>query len=83
MIDRYTEQLRELPKGTVSTKTVGDKTYYYLKYRDGKKVVSVYLKRDTASTVKTELEKRKHIKSMLKALEEERLMAAKILEERV
>lgn len=37
MLAKYQSGLSALPKGTISEKAVGKKTYYYLKYRDGKK----------------------------------------------
>lgn len=37
MLARYQETLSELPKGTISEKLINGNTYYYLKYRDGKK----------------------------------------------
>lgn len=40
MLKKYQEALAGLPKGTLSEKSVDRNTYYYLKYRDGKKVVS-------------------------------------------
>ena len=43
MLEKYQALLAGLPKGTISEKTVNGNTYYYLKYRDGKKVVSKYI----------------------------------------
>ena len=37
MLARYKETLSELPKGTISEKLINGNTYYYLKFRDGKK----------------------------------------------
>lgn len=37
MLARYQETLSELPKGTISEKLINGNTYYYLKFRDGKK----------------------------------------------
>ena len=36
MLAQYEAELSLLPKGTISEKNSGGKTYYYLKYRDGK-----------------------------------------------
>lgn len=38
MLAKYQEALAELPKGTISEKQVKGNTYYYLKYRDGKRL---------------------------------------------
>lgn len=43
MLEKYQEALAELPKGTISEKQVKGNTYYYLKYREGKKIVSKYI----------------------------------------
>ena len=40
MLAKYQEELGTLPKGTISEKKVRQSTYFYLKYREGKKVVS-------------------------------------------
>ena len=46
MITEYTKELDTLPRGKITPKTVNGKTYYYLYYRDGKKVVSKYIGKD-------------------------------------
>lgn len=80
MLDRYQSELAKFPKGTISTKTTNGKVYHYLKYRDGKKVVSRYIKRDEVEMVRAQVERRKHIETMIRSLKEEREIAEKILE---
>lgn len=80
MLTRYEADLLELPKGTISEKHSGSKTYYYLKYRDGKKVVSKYIKQQEIDDVRSLVEKRKHIETMIRALQEEKVIADKVLE---
>ena len=80
MLQRYHKEHESLPKGTISEKTVGDKTYYYLKYRDGKKIVSKYISKDNIETFKEQVEKRKHIEVMIKYLMGELAIANKVLE---
>ena len=46
MLEKYGKEYERLPKGTISERTVNGKTYFYLKYRDGKKVVSKYIAKD-------------------------------------
>ena len=43
MIIEYTKKLETLPRGKITPKTINGKTYYYLYYRDGKKIVSKYI----------------------------------------
>lgn len=81
MLARYQKTLSELPKGTISEKIIKGNTYYYLKYREGKKVISKYVGKDKIQEVKEQVEKRRHIEAMIKSLTEEQRLAAKILEE--
>ena len=73
MIVEYEKELLNLPKGSIKAKTIGHNTYYYLNYRDGKKVVSKYIGKDDESVnlVIEQLEKRHHIEQMLKQLKKE------------
>lgn len=80
MLLKYQNELSALPKGTISEKIVGEKTYYYLKYRDGKKVVSKYVSKKEIESVRALVEKRRHIEAMVKSLQEEKAIADKILE---
>lgn len=80
MLQKYTASLAELPKGSISEKTVNEKTYYYLKYRDGKKVVSRYVGRHEIESLRQQIDRRKHIEKMIKSLQEENALADRILE---
>ena len=80
MIARYQEEQDRLPKGSLSEKTVGDRIYYYLKYRDGKKVISQYISKSRIDEIREQIEKRKHIEGMIKSLQEELAIANKVLE---
>lgn len=80
MLARYQETISELPKGTISEKVIKGNTYYYLKYRDGKKVISKYVGKDKINEVREQIEKRRHIEAMIKSLTEEQRLATKILE---
>ncbi len=80
MLQKYQSELADLPKGTISEKAVGDKIYYYLKYRDGKKVISQYVSKKEIDNVRRLVEKRRHIEAMIKSLYEEKNIADKVLE---
>lgn len=80
MLAKYQSELSALPKGTISEKTVGEKTYYYLKYRNGKKIVSQYVSKKEIENVRSLIEKRRHIEAMMKSLQEEKAIADKVLE---
>lgn len=79
MLNEYESRLAELPKGTLTETKSGNKVYYYLKYRDGKKVVSQYVSSDNLKKVEGEISERRHIEKMIKNLKEELKFANKAL----
>ena len=81
MLTRYQEEYDRLPKGSLSEKKAGTRTYYYLKYRDGKKVISEYINKSRIDELRIQLEKRRHIEVMMKSLQEELAIANRVLEE--
>lgn len=80
MIAKYREALAGLPKGTISEKKIKGNTYYYLKYRDGKKIVSKYVGKHEIEGLKQQIERRRHVETMIKSLMEEQRLAVKLLE---
>ena len=79
MILAYEKELSILPKGSIKTKIIGNKSYFYLNYRDGKKVISKYIgKEENASFVKEQLERRRHIELMIKKLKQEQRQIKKL-----
>jgi len=83
MLAKYQAEFDRLPKGSISEKKVGDKTYFYLKYRDKKKVVSRYISKAALDDIRLQVEKRKHIEAMIKSLHDELQIANRILEEAI
>ena len=81
MLESYQLEKEKLPKGSLSEKRVGDKIYYYLKYRDGNRIVSQYVASDNVNTVQEQIAHRNHIESMIRSLKAEKKMAQRILEE--
>lgn len=80
MLGRYQQVLEQLPRGTISEKAVSGKTYYYLKYRNGKKVVSQYIRNVEIDTVREQVARRQHIEAMIRSLQDEKAIADKVLE---
>ena len=80
MITEYTKELDTLPRGKITPKTVNGKTYYYLYYRDGKKVVSKYIGKDEESltAVREQLTRRSQIEEIIKKLKEEKAQIKKL-----
>ena len=79
MLERYRKIIEELPKGTLSESKKNGQKYYYIKYREGKKVITKYIGKD-AGEMPALIEKRKHTEAMIKSLEEELKIANKALE---
>lgn len=79
MIDRYREIKKTLPKGTICPKKIGNQTYYYLKYRDGDRIVSDYIHKEDLDNLTELIEHRKHIELMMRSLKNEMTTAKKLL----
>ncbi len=80
MIIEYTKELETLPRGKITPKTVNGKRYYYLYYRDGKKVVSKYIGKDEESltAIREQLARRGQIEGMIKKLKEEKAQIKRV-----
>ncbi|MBO5457393.1 MAG: hypothetical protein J6A24_00350 [Clostridia bacterium] len=80
MIIEYTKELETLPIGKITPKIVNGKIYYYLYYRDGKKVVSKYIGKDEESltAVREKLVRRSQIEEIIKKLKEEKAQIKKL-----
>jgi hypothetical protein len=78
MIDEYNAILDSLPKGTLLCK----KSYMYLQYRNGKKIISDYIGKDPEKieNINQNLERRKHIEKMVAFLQNELELTEKITE---
>ena len=85
MISKYESELSCLPKGVLITKSIKGKQYYYLQYRDKKKIVSEYIGRqsDKVELLQKQIDRRRHIQLMLKLLHEEYATAQKMMEVRI
>ena len=74
MILAYENELSKLPKGKIIEKKINAHSYFYLKFRNGEKVITKYIgkKEVDLSLILEQLEKRKHVEAMIKQLEAER-----------
>lgn len=68
MLKRYRRIIDELPKGSLSKSNKNGRKYYYLKYRERKKVITKHLGKD-AGNILALIEKRKHTEAMIKSFE--------------
>ena len=80
MIEEYTKELENLPKGRITPKTVNGKTYYYLYFRNGEKIVSKYIGKDETRVliIREQLTRRNQVEEILKKLKEERAKIKKV-----
>ena len=79
MQNQYLKEIAALPKGSIVKKIKPSGIYFYLAYRNGNKVVSDYLGTDIEKVeqVRQAIEKRKHLESLIKRLNEELKLIAK------
>ena len=78
---RYMDEIEQLPKGSILLREIGNQEYYYLKFRENKKVVSKYIGQKNEVDIKEleeKIKKRKHIEAILKnlVLEEKEILKA-------
>lgn len=68
----YEEQLSTLPRGSLFVREINGIKYCYLRYRDGKKVVTKYAgKYDNYEIIMKQIEERTQIEAMIKILDAE------------
>jgi hypothetical protein len=65
---RVAARLALLPKGTIKQKKIGGRLYYYLSYRQGKKIVDKYLGAAAPEELRGMLEERKALMNRLKEI---------------
>jgi len=88
--DRIADELKEsekalegFPKGKVYTQTKGAKTYYYLKCRDGNKVVTRYVEESECESLRLRILERDALLTKIKVLKRELAVAERILSDPV
>ena len=77
-IEVYERKIKVLPKGSLHQKHRGNKTYYYLKYRDSNgKRIDKYVRKEAVPTVQQQLKKRKEYLDIVAQLKEDIKIARK------
>lgn len=82
LISCYESEVETLPKGSIFKRKIGNNDYFYLNYRDGKKVISKFLgKADSydEAELRGKIEQRKKIEKLLKKLHSEQKQLEKEL----
>lgn len=60
------KELSKLPKGNIKKRNIGNKYYYYLQHREGKKVIHDYLGKSKPKEMVKNIERRKILLSEVK-----------------
>jgi len=82
MKKRYLEEMDKLPKGSIVTRKLGKQEYYYLTYRENRKVIAKYIgKKDVTDIIQLQsnINKRKHLQDVIKNLKQEEKEIRKVL----
>ena len=67
---RIEKRIQNLPKGSIKERRIGGGVYYYLQYREGKKVIHKYLGKNKPEELIKQIEERKKLLNELKKVEE-------------
>lgn len=78
-IQMYEAEKMSLPKGYIRKKNINGKEYTYLQYREGDKIKSVYMDKNTAAETEKEIAERKRIEDKIRELKQRK----KILEKKL
>jgi hypothetical protein len=83
MQQAYRSELEKLPKGTICKKIIGNKAYFYLKYRQGKKIISKYVGKDSEqiSILIEKIKKRKYLENVIRELRAEYRTLCKVVKD--
>lgn len=66
--NKILSDIANLPKGSLQLKKIKDGHYYYLAYREGDKVKSVYVRPEKLDELKREVEDRRQLEILLKSI---------------
>lgn len=84
LVNKYTKNLNKLPKGSISSKKRNNSHYFYLAYRQGKKVKFIYVGKEDSEAleeIKEKVERRKEILNKLRQVKTELKELKKVIHE--
>ena len=76
-IEELEKKIEALPRGTIVTKNIDGKPYFYQQYKENKKTVSNFLTNDEAEKMRTQIEKRRQLQKKLREMKKNLPAAAK------
>ena len=79
-LTRIDDEIRALPRGSISAKNIGKTTYYYHQWRDGKKVKSVSLGTEISPDLLQAVQRRKLLERQIKEISKEIIIIAKAID---
>ena len=81
MQTHYLHEISMLPKGTIVKKNINNRDYYYLVYRNGNKIISDYLGKETDKIpeIQQNIDKRKFLENSVKKLKKELKLINKVV----
>jgi len=83
MQETYTKEIDLLPKGSIISREIQGKKYYYLNYRSGSKTISEYIGKDELQIeqLRKKIARRKRLQATVKRLKIEYKEICKIVKE--
>ena len=76
-IEELEKKIETLPRGTIVTKNIDGKPYFYQQYKENKKTVSNFLTNDEAEKMRPLIEERRELQKKLRAMKKNLPAAAK------
>ena len=76
-IEELGKKIEALPRGTIVTKNIDGKPYFYQQYKENKKTVSNFLTNDEAEKMRPQIEERRQLQKKLRAMKKNLPAAAK------
>ena len=71
-------KLKQLPRGSVKKRVLGNQVYYYLQYREGAKVVHKYLGKSRPEKLEREAKERRALKHQLREVRDSIKLLSKV-----
>ena len=76
-IEELEKKIEALPRGTIVTKNIDGKPYFYQQYKENKKTVSNFLTNDEAEKMRPQIEERRQLQKKLREMKKNLPAAAK------
>lgn len=78
LLAKLETRLRKLPKGSILKRRIGRGEYYYLKIREGNKVISKYLGKNRPATLEKSIQERRVIMRQLREVRQNLRMLKRV-----